>query len=326
MTNKYMNYENLSESVRAALMLDEPSVGGGTTNLARSLVQKINPEIWKKINLIIGGEDKNPLLESKKNVVWIHDDIYPPHRNNFANPIFLKKVDCIVFVSHWQYQMYRTYYDLPEERCIVIQNATEKCGLIPKRDKKIKLIYATTPFRGLDVLLDAFQILDRSDVELEIYSSMLIYGIKDYANNEKIFTPVFDRASQIRGVKYFGHLPNIELKNRLLAGHIYAYPSIFRETSCLSGIEAAISGMSVVTTNLGSLPETLGSWATYINFEKNMKNLAIKFAYALNNVIEQYWNSNTQERLERQHNYFNSFWTWEKRLPEWESLFRQLNR
>ena len=321
-----MNYENLSESVRSFLMLDEPSLGGGTTILARSLVQKINPEIWKRINLIVGGEDKHPLSENKKNVIWIHDDIYPPHRNNFANPIFLKKIDCIVFVSHWQYQMYRTYYDLPEGRCIVIQNATEKCNLIPQRDKKIKMIYATTPFRGLNVLLDAFEILNRSDVELEVYSSTIVYGKSNHENTEKIFLPVFERASQTSGVKYFGHVTNAELKNKLLAGHIYAYPSIFRETSCLSGIEAAISGMSVVTTNLGVLPETLGSWATYVNFDKNMKNLSIKFAHALNTAIDQYWNADTQERLEEQHNYFNSFWTWEKRVPEWESLFRQLSR
>jgi hypothetical protein len=198
-----MNYENLSDSLRDSLMLDEPSLGGGTTILARELVQKINPEVWEGVNLNIGGKDNYPLSESKKNIIWIHDDISPPHRNNFANPIFLKKIDCIVFVSHWQYQMYRAYYDLPEGKCIVIQNATEKCNPIPRRDEKIKLIYATTPFRGLDVLLDSFQILNRPDVELEVYSSTIIYGKSTYENAEKIFSPLFERASQTKGVKSF---------------------------------------------------------------------------------------------------------------------------
>jgi len=321
-----MNYENLSENLRMHLMLDEPSLGGGTTILARSLVHKINPQIWEKIYLIIGGFDKAPLSENKKNIVWIHDDIYPPDKNNLSDPSFLKKIDCIVFISHWQYQLYRTYYDLPEGKCIVIQNATEKCSLIPERDKKIKLIYATTPFRGLDVLLDAFEILNRSDVELEVYSSTVIYGKSNYESYEKKFITLFERASQMSEVKYFGHITNSELKERLLTGHIYAYPSIFRETSCLAGIEAAISGMSIVTTNLGALPETLGSWASYVNCDKNNKNLAIKFAYALNNTIEHYWEDKNQERLKRQQEYFNSFWSWEKRILEWESLFRQLSR
>jgi glycosyltransferase involved in cell wall biosynthesis len=321
-----MGYENLSSSIQACLMLDEPSLGGGSTILARSLLKRINPNIWERINLIFGGEDKTPLLENKKNIVWIHEDIYPPYRNNFSDKKYLQKIDCIIFVSHWQYQIHRAYYDLPEGKCIVIQNATEFCGPTPLRDKRIKLIYATTPFRGLDVLLEAFQILNRSDIELDIYSSTIVYGRNYSQSNEHKFSSIFNTASQIDGVRYFGHVTNAELKDRFKVGHIFAYPSIFRETSCLSAIEAAIAGMSIVTTNLGALPETLGSWATYVNFDNNKKNLAIKFAHALNKTIDNYWNVSHQERLVQQRQYFNNFWTWDRRISEWESLFKQLSK
>lgn len=322
----FMEYKNLSESIKACLLLDEPSLGGGSTILARSLMQKINPNLWEKINLIYGGDDKEPLSDFKKNVIWVHEDIYPPHRNNFSKINYLKKIDCIIFVSHWQYQIYRAYYELPESKCIVIQNATECCSTTPVREKKIKLIYATTPFRGLDVLLDAFQLLNRSDIDLDIYSSTIVYGRHYSSNNEKLYSPIFQKASQIDGVRVLGHITNTELKEKFKSGHIFAYPSTFRETSCLSAIEAAISGMAIATTNLGALPETLGSWATYINFDRNQKNLAIKYAHALNKLIDQYWDDNHQAKLASQREYFNNFWTWGKRLPEWISLFSQLSK
>jgi UDP-glucose:(glucosyl)LPS alpha-1,2-glucosyltransferase len=87
---------------------------------------------------------------------------------------------------------------------------------------------------------------------------------------------------------YHGYAPNEKVKEAVMESHIFAYPSIFEETSCLSAIEAMMAGCHVVTTNYGALPETCAEFATMIEFEPNLKALAERFASALDSVLTKY--------------------------------------
>ena len=51
--------------------------------------------------------------------------------------------------------------------------------------------------------------------------------------------------------------------------HIFAYPSIWHETSCIAAIEAMAAGCEIVTTNLGALYETCSPFGRFINFDRN---------------------------------------------------------
>ena len=67
---------------------------------------------------------------------------------------------------------------MPKSKSIVIRNAIEKISFEEKPSDKINLIYHTTPWRGLKILLKVFKKLNLENVELNVCSSTIIYGKK----------------------------------------------------------------------------------------------------------------------------------------------------
>jgi glycosyltransferase involved in cell wall biosynthesis len=121
-----------------------------------------------------------------------------------------------------------------------------------------KLVYLSTPFRGLDVLLDVFPRIRATctDAELDVFSSMRVYGWTA-ADDEREFAALYAKARQ-PGVTLVGTLPQRELADRLQHARVLAYPNHYAETFCIAAIEAQAAGLPVVTTALGALPQTVG--------------------------------------------------------------------
>lgn len=111
-----------------------------------------------------------------------------------------------------------------------------------------------------------------------------------------------------------------------MQAHIFAYPCTWEETSCLSAIEAGMAGLSLVTTNLGALYETVNSWGRLVCYDTNKKNLARKFAFALNRAINEYWTRETQQMLQEQHIYYKKFYSWDARIHEWRYFLSQIKK
>ena len=291
---------------------------GGTELAISNLHKHIDINLLDGVNLIVNNVNPSSIKAGEINIFWNHLNFDQPAVQNLMDPSFISSIDHIVFVSHWQYEKFRYRFPIPEEKCSVIKNAVATIELTPK-PKKIKLIYTSMPWRGLELLLDAFELLDRSDVELDIYSSTIIYGSEFHNQANATYEAIFARASEMKNVKYMGYAPNEDIRAALLNAHIFAYPCIWEETSCISAIEAAMAGLSLVTTNLGALYETLSERPSpYVCWDSNRRNTIKNYAKRLNLAIDEFWGESTQERLVAQHNYFKRFWSWDRRVSEWE--------
>ena len=191
-----------------------------------------------------------------------------------------------------------------------------------QKDNKIKLLYTSTPWRGLAVLIKSIEILNktREDFEVDIYSSTKIYGSKFDENEKDKFEVLFDKCKNTPNVNYLGYADNDSVRAAVQKAHIYAYPSIFEETSCLAVIEAMSAGCHVVTTNYGALPETCGEFATMIEFDSSGQNLIERYAETLNSVIDNYKNNLYKDDLEMQIKYYNKNYSWETRIQEWKNF------
>jgi UDP-glucose:(glucosyl)LPS alpha-1,2-glucosyltransferase len=90
----------------------------------------------------------------------------------------------------------------------------------------------------------------------------------------KIYT---NKLNQLKNVNYKGYTSNEELISTMHRYHIFAYPNIWEETSCISAIEALGSGLHAIVTNYGALYETCSEWPTYVQYDRNYENLAKMF-------------------------------------------------
>ena len=302
---------------------------GGTEILKEQLIAQLPEESLDGINLI--GSICHPSLvkEDKINILWQHLSYDQPNVQYMRDRKFVDSIDYFIYVSHWQYNKFREVYKIPEYKSFVIKNATHAFDTVEKqKDNKIKLLYTSTPWRGLAILIKAIEILNktREDFEVDIYSSTKIYGSKFDENEKDKFEVLFDKCKNTPNVNYLGYADNDSVRAAVQRSHIYAYPSIFEETSCLAVIEAMSAGCHVVTTNYGALPETCGEFATMIEFDSSGQNLIERYAETLNSVIDNYKNNLYKDDLEMQIKYYNKNYSWETRIQEWKNFLNYVRK
>jgi glycosyltransferase involved in cell wall biosynthesis len=200
---------------------------GGTELMVGRLRERIGDDL-ERINLQVNrpwreGSDKRPT------VAWMHHDVNQAAVQWCKDRDLVNAVSCFVFVSYWQREQYLRSFDLPPQDCVVIKHALEQDVASRRWDVRPpwRFAYASTPFRGLSVLLDAWRQLDRGDAELHIWSSMKLYALDDTP-----YEHLYERARSMPGVIYHGLAPNDELRAALRTMHFLAYPCTFAETAC----------------------------------------------------------------------------------------------
>jgi glycosyltransferase involved in cell wall biosynthesis len=156
-----------------------------------------------------------------------------------------------------------------------------------------------------------------------VYSSFEIYGWKD---RDVQYQELFDRCRAHEKISYHGSVSNEEIREALVRSHIFAYPSIWPETSCLAVIEAMSAKNIVVCPNYAALPETCSNFAMMYPYTENKNAHAVQFAHTLNNAIESIKNNidGLDPYLDFQKQFFDYFYSWSKRKLEWENLLKSI--
>jgi len=277
---------------------------GGSEILYQALADRVDLSSINLIKSVCAWE----LLDNRPNVLWQHLNTDENTVKLLADPQFVARLDKIVFVSDWQKIKFIRTFNLPIHKCVTIRNAIEP---IPahKKPEKIRLIYTSTPWRGLHLLIEAFKVLDR-DVELVVYSGTSIYGKDFHEQTKDQFQRLYEELKAL-DVTHIEYAPNDEVRKALTQAHILAYPNTWEETSCLSAIEALAAGCKVVTTPNGALPETCGDWADYAELED--------YVAVLRNAIDNY--KYNQDQVD----FYNTNYSWDARVEEWRALIESLN-
>ena len=243
---------------------------------------------------------------------------------NMKSKSYVESLDYIIFNSNWNFEKYQYQYKIPESKSLVIRNAIENINIHEKPKDKINLIYHTTPWRGLEHLLKVFKNLNLKNVELNICSSTKIYGKKFDDILGKKYKDLFEVCKNTKNVNYFGFVDNKKIIELLKKTHIYSFPSIWPETSCISAIESMAAGCEVVATNLGALYETCSPFGTLISFDSNFENLEKKYAKVLSNSIKNFWSDENQKKLKLQQETINNIYSWNTRSVEWKKFFEDV--
>ncbi len=117
-----------------------------------------------------------------------------------------------------------------------------------------RLIYASTPFRGLERIPGLFEEIKKNEprATIAICSSMGTYGTPE---DDESYRQLFDRLQGIPGVELLGALNQTQLYEQYAKASIFFYPCTWPETYCLAMDEAIAHGCSAVVPNIGALSE-----------------------------------------------------------------------
>ena len=200
--------------------------------------------------------------KTRISVLWCHD----VHLGDDYSGL-MREYDIILCLSEWAKKVLSAYYiDVPRNKFVSTRNGLDtKLFLREPRKEGCRVIYSSSPDRGLDHLLDYWPKIRemRPDAELHVY-----YGFSTW---EKMVLQRNDKPAQLQigflkerlvqmeeqGVSSHGRVGQAELAQAYLSSSMWLYPTAFLETSCISAMEAQAAGALVVTTKLAALSETV---------------------------------------------------------------------
>ena len=289
------------------------------------LYKHVPKELLDQVQICTSVPGKVSIDPNKVNILWQKNSYDQPNLQEFfGNKTRHKEYDWYVFNSHWNYEKFRYFFDIPTDRSVVIKNGIDSFPhrKIYKKGEPIKLIHHCTPWRGLNVLLRAMQEINNPNITLDVYSSTQVYGDDFKKQNDDQFKPLYEQAKQLPNVNYIGYETNEYIKANINKYDMFVYPSIFEETFCVSALEALAAGVHVIANNYGALYETCAEWPVYVNYTEDFEQMAKGTAEAIKVAASYLHEDFIQDHLEQQQLFYKRFYNWNKKGMEWESFLR----
>ena len=298
----------------------------GGTELQYSLLRKyVDNKLLDNFQITTSVPEKIPLAKNKINILWEQNSYDQPNIHPWMQDASNhSKYDWYVFNSHWSAEKYRMFFKLPADKCTVIKNAIDVFPKLKKYKKgdPIKMIFHPTPWRGLNVILGAMQLVKNKNIILDVYSSTEVYGNNFKKENDKTYQPLYKQAKKLSNVNYIGYKSNDYILKELNNYQIFPYSNIWEETSCISAIEAMAAGLHMITTNYGALYETCSEWPVYVQYTDNYTRLAKAFAYAIDSLASLLHEEGCQHHLQSQSTFYKKFYSWEARKEDWTNFLQ----
>ena len=133
----------------------------GATEIQMEMLHKHVPkELLDQVQICTSVPGKIPINPNKVNILWQKNSWDQINLQEFfGNKERHKEYDWYVFNSHWNYEKFRYFFDIPTERSVVIKNGINNFPKrkIYKKGEPVKLLHHNTPWRGLNVVLRAMQ-------------------------------------------------------------------------------------------------------------------------------------------------------------------------
>ncbi len=219
-----------------------------------------------RCDAVIAVRDWQPALlnvATRCRLFWTGDSFDQPQSVGIGDRRVIKALDRLCPVSEWHADTLCRSSGYPRERCYVLRNGVHLdyfTGTETRRRKR--LIYSSTPYRGLKYVPEIYrELLKRhADLELHIFSGYGVYaGTTTPPSALAEYEALKQELQSLPGCVVHGNVKQSELAREFMRSSILLYPNTFEETSCITAMEAQAAGCAVVTSDLGALRETIGS-------------------------------------------------------------------
>lgn len=216
-------------------------------------------------------------IQSKVNLWWAHDIALK--RNADANMAQTWGVNRIMPVSNWFKQQIADSWGVNPNVITPIHNGVDyslfdqfelkdNSQRGESNPKPATLIYCSRPERGLDNLVAPGGIMEQLLTKAP-HIQLKVCGYEHPVEAlEGFYGFLRERIDQLPNCEHIGALTKSELYEFMATqADAWCYPTQFEEVSCITAMEAMAAGLSIITTNIGALPETIGSYSNATIFE-----------------------------------------------------------
>lgn len=273
---------------------------------------------WRHANLLDVSN-----VNAKVKYLWVHDvcALGAKHSN-------LLKADGILALSDWHADNIERVHNVPRSQIVRTRNGIDNTRFSKFRNVKRnprKVVYSSSPDRGLHTLLLVWPKIRAIVPDATLY---IYYGFSNWkktatsSNDTAQLQYINDLEMRIQmlshqGVFFLDRVSQEELAKEFLSAGVWAYPTWFSETSCISAMEAQAAGLRIVTSPIAALKETVGERGKMIDGDWLSPSYQEKFVKL---VVEAMTKEDESDR-EYLARYAEQNFSWDGVSEQWESMF-----
>jgi glycosyltransferase involved in cell wall biosynthesis len=199
------------------------------------------------------GQRLRTALPQKQIWLYVHNPIMrrvPSWSKRIAFGFF----DGIINISEYMDQSFRKYFDAHQR--LIVQNAYAGQVVSPYKDREIDVLFVgrMTPEKGVDVLLNALQRLDTSELRIVFIGSASNENDRPSRYSKNLNQRILDGQYES-----LGRMSRPETQLMVGQAKLLVVPSVWDEPFGLTLLEGFAGGACVVASAVGAIPAIVGN-------------------------------------------------------------------
>lgn len=249
-------------------------------------------------------------VNATKKYLWLHDIVEPAEYTEER----LARIDKILVLSQYHRE---NLPQLPDEKFFLTSNGVDVSlfDQVVERDP-FKLIYTSSYDRGLEQLLEMWGEIKKRipQATLDVYYGWSNFDERNKDNPErKLWKEKMVRLLGQEGVQELGRASHKGIAKAMLGANVWAYPTTWLETNCITGLKAQIAGAIPVVASHGALKETV-FYGEKVDANMKVPEGQKEWLDALEKVV---YSSDKYDRLGMM-NDMRSRYSWQAIAQQWQ--------
>ncbi len=261
-------------------------------------------------------------IQARLKLLWVHD-VFAIRATNEN----LLKADRILALTNWHKANLLNYHNVHDDHVLVTRNGIDLTRFdkqVPRN--KFKVVNSSSPDRSWPILLDCWGRIKQRVPQAELH---LFYGFKNWEYSAQHDQPQLNLIKRIKdhiksleplGVVFHDRVSQEELAKEFLSAGVWAHPTWFTETSCITAMEAQAAGLRIVTSSIAALNETVANRGILIDGDWTTEPYKNKF---IDSVVKSMQSDDNSDRLQLQEYAKNNFGLVDL-ASDWSNMFYQL--
>lgn len=192
-------------------------------------------------------------------VTWLWNHDLQDNMEPYYDEDTMSRIDKVMFLSKF-HRATAPWVD--EDKCFYTTNGVDKALVASGDNDPYTAIYASSPDRGLDTLLDMWPEISNAHpkARLKVFYGFNKWFDMRYANDKGMMewkARLLDQMETDPTITYYGSVGQDVLAKEIASSGTWLYPTTFGETSCITAMKMQCGGAVPVTTNYGALHDTV---------------------------------------------------------------------